>query len=116
MKRSPVKRGRTPLRRRTRLRALGARGLAHRERMDRLRLVVMERAKGRCEAAVVGVCRGEAVHAHHVWPSGRGGPDVVENLIAVCAPCHDWIHNGDPELARIYGFLRSDLPSADDAA
>jgi len=102
--------------RRKRLRVVGSKGRTHRDRMDELRPVVMARATWRCEARVEGVCVGTAHHAHHVWPSGRGGPDVLENLIAVCGACHDWIHHVAPAAARERGLLRSSLPETDDAA
>ena len=90
---------------------VGRRGRAHRERMDDLRPAVHAAAGFRCEARIEGVCLGASTEAHHVWPSGRGGPDTMENLIAVCGSferpgCHQWIH-AHPAEARARGLLAS---------
>lgn len=29
---------------------------------------------------------------HHKWPTGFGGPDVADNIILICASCHDLLH------------------------
>ena len=37
------------------------------------------------------VCGGRAVDIHHIQPRGMGGSksrDTIENLMAVCRPCH----------------------------
>lgn len=91
---------------RTPLRRVGRRGLAHRERMNELRPVVFARALWRCEAKFSAYCTTHAENAHHVLPTERGGPDTLENLIAVCRPCHDHIHNGAPIEAGRLGLLR----------
>ena len=31
---------------------------------------------------------------HHVLTRGAGGPDVAENLVALCRRCHQDAHNG----------------------
>jgi hypothetical protein len=32
-------------------------------------------------------------HRHHVWPKGDGGPDIEDNIIAVCPTGHYSIHH-----------------------
>lgn len=45
-------------------------------------------------------------HRHHVWPRGHGGPDVEDNIIAVCATGHMNIH----DLLSHYLMLTGDVP------
>jgi 5-methylcytosine-specific restriction endonuclease McrA len=33
-------------------------------------------------------------HVHHVRSKGAGGPDIPENLIALCSRCHEKAHRG----------------------
>ena len=35
------------------------------------------------------------IQAHHIVPRGAGGPDVPENLITLCRPCHGVMHPGN---------------------
>ena len=52
------------------------------------RQIVAERSSGTCE-----VCgQQRAVHAHHRWLKGQGGPWCPANLIHICLLCHDRIH------------------------
>lgn len=32
------------------------------------------------------------LQVHHVKPRGRGGGDVLENLVSLCVPCHRKAH------------------------
>lgn len=48
-------------------------------------------------------CAG-ALHLHHVIRRSQGGPDTPENLVTLCAVCHDWVH-GHPAQARLRGLL-----------
>ena len=73
------------------------------------RTLIAGRSHGRCEVACAPHCTGRAEHAHHVIPRGRGGHDGAENLVAVCAPCHAWIHSF-PREARESGWLKSSPP------
>lgn len=46
------------------------------------------------------VCKSKAVDIHHIEPRGMGGDpkakkDVIENLMALCRPCHEFY--GDKE-------------------
>lgn len=45
-----------------------------------------------------------AVHAHHRWLKGQGGPDVATNLAALCDLCHRWVHE-HPAEARKGGWI-----------
>lgn len=71
-----------------------------------MRSAVYSRARGRCQADGVhhpdcpGELRAGDWVPHHVWPRGLGGPDTVDNLIAVWCPgglglngCHGSCHN-----------------------
>ena len=47
------------------------------------------------DAKVCRVCRiwdGGALHHHHIVFRSQGGKDTTENLITVCAQCHEDIH------------------------
>lgn len=66
-----------------------------------IRTAVLLRPMGqRCERC------GEkpAVHAHHRWLKGQGGPDIATNLAALCDACHRWAH-GHPAEARKGGWI-----------
>jgi len=51
-------------------------------------------------------------HLHHVWPLGRGGPNIAANRVPICPTGHTSVHllldmfilhRGRPP----YGFIRS---------
>jgi 5-methylcytosine-specific restriction endonuclease McrA len=86
VKRSPLTR-RTPLRSHSRLRP-GRPDPAWRK----IRRDVLSRADHRCEADLDGVCTIRAEQAHHLRLRSQGGADDAGNLLAVCAPCHGYIH------------------------
>lgn len=67
---------------------------------------VMSRANDHCEARIAEVCTFRAVHVHHVVLRSRGGSDDPSNLMAVCNPCHTFIHH-EPDWATEHGFMRS---------
>jgi len=79
----------------------------------RQRELVFERAQGLCEARLED-CTGLCEQVHHL--AGRGGPDPHRvaadwrdegnNLLGVCAACHQAIHNW-PKASREAGFMRS---------
>lgn len=60
---------------------------------------VLQRASGRCEC-----CANDApfrrpdgrpfLEVHHVLPLADGGPDCIENAVAVCPNCHRELHHG----------------------
>lgn len=45
-------------------------------------------------------------HRHHVWPKGDGGPDIEDNIIAVCPSGHYNIH----ELLKEFKIHSGNLP------
>jgi 5-methylcytosine-specific restriction endonuclease McrA len=100
LKRSEKRLKRTPLK------PVGKRGLAHRERMRALRPKAVERDEGLCRAGFVLGCTGRAEQVHHILPTERGGLDRMDNLLSVCEPCHNAIHNIDPVEAGRRGLLR----------
>ena len=82
-----------------------------------MRADVYRRAGGMCQADGLHHpdCPGRLPHgdwsAHHVHERSKGGPDTVENLIAVWCPmglglngCHGRVH-GNPAQARALGLL-----------
>lgn len=94
-------RRRTPLTRRTPLRAKQTTpaGLAE------AREAVRHRSGGWCEVRTPACPPGAhvGVHAHHIRLR-RHGDHTPGNLLWVCAPAHDWIH-GHPAAARDRGWL-----------
>jgi 5-methylcytosine-specific restriction endonuclease McrA len=100
MKRSPLTRrtplrSSTPLERRTRLRP-GRPDPAWRK----IRRDVLSRANHRCEAGIPGVCTVRAEQCHHLRLRSQGGADDGGNLLAICAPCHEWAHRNVDEAVR----------------
>jgi hypothetical protein len=45
-------------------------------------------------------------HRHHVWPLGHGGPNIEDNIIAVCPTGHYSIH----DLLSHYLMLMGNVP------
>ena len=56
-----------------------------------------------CEVRAIG-CHSLSAHAHHRKRRSQGGTDEPDNLLAVCASCHDRIH-AFPEWAYANGWL-----------
>lgn len=81
-----------PLKRRTRLRAKRPSKAVIDLRAD----VVASQFFGWCNAGT-SACTGVAAHAHHRLPRAHGGKDTRENLLAVCAACHHYIHTHPAE-------------------
>jgi hypothetical protein len=73
---------------------------------------VYERADGLCEARASSGCSGRCEQVHHV--GGRVGPDPhrLDNLLGVCASCHETIHRF-PAWSRDRGLMTSRLRKAD---
>lgn len=70
---------------------------------------VLQAAAGVCEgcnsAAPFQTPSGEPfLEVHHLKPLGEGGPDIVENAIAICPNCHRALHHSSDRAAR-----RSDI-------
>lgn len=106
MKRSsPLKRGK-PLAR-SRLKAKQSAGGFP----DHVRVQARVRSGGICEAGS-SACTGKAAHFHH-RKLRRFKDHSIQNCLHVCAPCHRWIHDEEPEVARMMGWL---LNSWDDPA
>ena len=103
----PLERGTSQLKR-TGIKPVGRRGRDHERRMRKLRPECFVRDGYRCRAGMPG-CTGAATQAHHLWPSEKGGPDDLANLLSVCSACHDWIHNKEPRQAKMLGLLRDRL-------
>jgi hypothetical protein len=115
MKRSPLKRGtsqlkRTPIKRVSTKRAAESR-IHYQEK--KVAFADMAAAQGypgqkpRCERCVdwgAGPTR-LATDWHHWWPVGQGGPYRGGQMICLCRPCHDWIHQ-NPKPAREEGWLK----------
>lgn len=68
------------------------------------RRAVYVRSQGRCEARCCDGCTGQYEHAHHVRRRSQGGSDTARNLVAICGPCHRWVHD-HPVRARELGLL-----------
>lgn len=62
----------------------------------------MKKKKHLCESCGE---RNDQTHLHHILPKSKGGTDKSNNLIEVCPPCHQKIHNvdfnGDKGLIKI---------------
>ena len=117
-RRTPLRRGDHPLKRKTALKKGGR--LKPRKvdperdrRDDEWRYALRTRSHGRCEARTP-VCTGRAEHAHHT--RGRVGEDRwdVTAGLDVCAACHHFIHHdglttagpGGGALSYEQGWLR----------
>lgn len=85
---------RSPLRRRTPLRANRAPTRAR--SLDPLAIW--------CEADLPG-CAGRAVHRHHIQRRSQGGSDGRSNTTDICGACHRFIHE-NPAWAYEHGWLR----------
>ena len=53
-----------------------------------LRAQVLERAEGKCEVCGVG----GTLHIHHKTYKRAGGNETLDDLIALCPPCHKRVH------------------------
>lgn len=95
MKRTPLKR--TPMKRtHKRLTADEKRAYAD----------ATERANGRCEIQVPGICNGRAEHRHHVKLRSRLGKTIAANIKVCCNDCHTFVHH-NPEWATDRAFMES---------
>jgi hypothetical protein len=48
-------------------------------------------------------------HRHHIWPKGEGGPDIEDNIIAVCPTGHYNIHHLLTEYRTTMGRVTYDV-------
>jgi hypothetical protein len=68
----------------------------------KIRTQVLTEAGYRC---AVPTCREILVlDLHHIWEVSAGGPDKVENLIALCPTCHALYHRGKIKSDSIYAW------------
>ncbi len=80
------------------------------ERRPEVRAWILRQANGMCEC-----CQNEApftrtdgspyLEVHHTVPLAHGGPDTIDNAIAVCPNCHRQLHHGGDRaeaLAKVY--------------
>lgn len=113
MKRTPLKRGttelkRTPIKRTAMKRHRSASNLRSRNNKipSSVRKAVVERSQARCEATyIIHDCAYIAVHMHHILLRSLGGKHTVDNLLHVCAPAHEAIH-AKPAVSYELGYLR----------
>jgi hypothetical protein len=65
------------------------------ERLNRVRLLTLQRARNRCELAD---CSDHSDFStpdvHHITWLGHGGSDHTDNTIALCPACHARVHRG----------------------
>ena len=55
---------------------------------DRLRLYILERDDGICQACLARGIVTQATEVDHIRPKAKGGTDHEGNLAAICRPCH----------------------------
>ena len=89
---------RSPLRRRTPLRAKRKTPESKIEYAE-LRVEIMDRSMGRCDRKAP-CCWGMGSDVHHVVRRSQGGSDDPANLKWLCRPCHQWIHDHVAESKR----------------
>ena len=80
-------------------------------------------AKKRAAAGICDLCRepapfdtnaGPYLEGHHVQPLADGGPDTIENAVAVCPNCHRKVHI--LKLAKDLAVLRARIESREFSA
>lgn len=111
MKRTPIAR-RTRLRPRSKARAVRAAEFAPVIEQAKRRdlgckfgsAVALAAAEGGAPTDRPGDCWGP-LHPHHILPRSRGGGDVLDNLVVLCAGHHQWVHE-HPRIAKALGLLR----------
>jgi hypothetical protein len=85
---------------RSRIKPESAKHRAYREELARNTPLVRARAHNICEC-----CRiRDGRMAHHRLRRTQGGGNDLFNLLWVCPPCHDWIHD-HPEESYEKGYM-----------
>lgn len=75
------------------------------EYWERVRELVIERDKSRCQSCRK-LSRKRYLTVHHINPRKFGGTDELDNLITLCAQCHDAIEELDLRSAyEIIGYM-----------
>ena len=102
-RRTPLARGTSKLERSTPVRAVSDRRRRRDASYDDAREAIRDRCRDQCEAIATIRCTGRYEQAHH--RAGRVGPDPhrPDNLLAVCGPCHAYVH-AHPAEARERGW------------
>ena len=85
MKRTPLKRGKPPHR-------MSEKRLAARELHTAFVLMMVHRAKGRCERCD-DVLPDRLLQVHHRLPRSQGGKDEPDNIAVLCFGCHRGVHD-----------------------
>ena len=105
MKRTPLKR-KTPLKRTGSLAPVSKkRAKTNRQR----RAFVKEELENRrfCEAKIAGCCMRYSTEIHEPIPRSLGGSILDRaNSVAICRPCHRWVHDNVGEAQKL-GLLKS---------
>lgn len=71
---------------------------------------VTRRSGGRCEAAMPGICTGQAQDLHHRQRRQKGN-DIVVNCIYICRACHHHITFVSPAEGKTRGLIISAFAS-----
>lgn len=72
-----------------------------------VRAAVFKKAKRRCQR-----CRQHvSLTVHHIVPRSEEGTDDLDNLVALCVDCHNWVECQVPPL-RTYSEIRESMPGS----
>jgi hypothetical protein len=88
------------------------------ERHPDVKAWVLQEARGHCElcSSAASFMRSDGtpyLEHHHVRQLSEGGPDTVENSVALCANCHRRLHHGadrEAQKARLYAQVARLVP------
>lgn len=95
----------TPLVRKTPLRAVSKKRSAGRGLRKKVREEVLDRDKFACQANIYGLCSRHATDVHEILTRGRGGSIYdVGNCLSLCRSCHSFITE-HPAWAEEHGFM-----------
>jgi len=95
----PISRQSAGLKRASRMKPIGKRGVSDRDQLRAVRPVVLARAGNRCERCG----RAGKLDLHHRKMRSQGGTHHASNLAVLCAGpsgCHAQIHAGSADAAR----------------
>jgi hypothetical protein len=57
----------------------------------------------KCRCVMRHVPEPQELHRHHVWPTGKGGPNIASNLLYLCPTTHSSAHKLWREYDRVGG-------------